>query len=131
MCAHATPNCTVDRRFCMCKRFTAPIVIGSRANAVRPYGYACTDGLQAVRRCRTPRHLLLRLCRNSPCRTLRFILMMRYNHMKKDKPKLLTPTLHEVHSFLPILKKIWYTVRKGRRRHKCPTSFRFRCCALW
>ena len=35
----------------LCKRFTnkyVPVVIGLRANNVRPYGYACADGLHGA-----------------------------------------------------------------------------------
>ena len=41
----------------LCKRFTnkyVPVVIGLRANNVRPYGADCTDRIDTVRRGRRP-----------------------------------------------------------------------------
>ena len=41
---------------------------GLRANNVRPYGYARADGVQTVRRGRTPGHLLLPFGQFTLCR---------------------------------------------------------------
>ena len=47
------------------------LIITREANGL-PYGVDYTDQIEMVRRGRTPGHLLLRLRRNSPCRTLRY-----------------------------------------------------------
>ena len=58
----------------LCKRFTnkyVPVVIGLRANNVRPYGYARACGRHSVRRGRTPGHLLLPFGQFTLCRAQR------------------------------------------------------------